>query len=109
MTVGMKLDALISSAGLAIDVNKIPKKKSRKKKIAIKRYLCKKIGIDLYTLSDEIVPDDKFLVYRGTSPEDLLRAIITVFNRANLYITADPEKDLEIIRSNYFCLCSKEQ
>ena len=108
-TVGMKLDTLIPSAGIAIDVNKTPKKKSRQKKIAIKRYLCRKIGIDLYTLCDERVPDNKFLVYRGTSPEDLLSAIIIVFNRANLYIAADPEKDLEIIRSNYFRWRSKEQ
>ena len=100
--IGIPLDTYIPAAGIAIEVKDIRNSRQWREEYGIKRLQCKKQGIDLYTITDREVEDDLHLVFKGDTPIDLLKAVLSAFQRSNIYISADPEKDIEVIRQNYY-------
>ena len=100
--IGLPLDVLIPSAGIAIETRDISDSRKKTEECSIRRLLCKKHGIELYTIADKDLPDDPYIIFRGSSLTDLLEAVLTAFRRSNIYISAEPEKDIELIRKNYF-------
>ena len=100
--IGIHLDTYIPSVGIAIDTKEIRNSKIGIEEYGIKRLQCKKQGIDLYTITEEDIPNDRHFILRGDSLIDMLNAVLTTFKRSNIYIEAEPEKDVETIRRNYF-------
>ena len=100
--IGIHLDTYILSVGIAIDTGGIRNSKIGIEEYGIKRLQCKKQGIDLYTITEEDIPNDRYFIFRGDSLIDMLYAVLTAFKRSNIYIEAEPEKDVETIRRNYF-------
>ena len=100
--IGIPLETYIPAAGIAIEAKAIRNSKHWREEYGIKRVQCKKQGIDLYTITDREVEDDLHLVFKGDTPIDLLKAILTAFQRSNIFISADPEKDIEVIRQNFY-------
>ena len=101
--IGIHLDTYIPSVGIAIDTGGIRNSKIGIEEYGIKRLQCKKQGIDLYTITEGNVPNDRYIIQKGNSSIDLLNAVLTAFKRSNIYIEAEPEKDVETIRRNYLC------
>ena len=100
--IGLPLDILIPSAGIAIETRDLSGFRKKTEECSIRRLLCKKHGIELYTIADMDLPDNPYIIFRGSSLTDLLEAVLTAFRRSNIYISAEPEKDIELIRKNYF-------
>ncbi len=100
--IGLHLDTYIPSAGIAIEAQSFSGSKKETDEYSVKRLLCKAHGIELYTITDKNVPDEKHFIYKGSSRTDLLDAVLTAFRRSNIYINADPETDIEVIRNNFF-------
>ncbi len=101
--IGIHLDTYIPSIGIAIETGGIRNSKIGIEEYGIKRLQCKKQGIKLYTITEGNVPNDRYIIPKGNSSIDLLNAVLTAFKRSNIYIEAEPEKDIETIRQNYFC------
>ena len=101
--IGIHLDTYIPSVGIAIDTGGIRNSKIGIEEYGIKRLQCKKRGIKLYTITEGNVPNDRYIIPKGNSSIDLLNAVLTAFKRSNIYIEAEPEKDVETIRRNYLC------
>ena len=100
--IGLPLDVLIPSVGVAIETKELSGFRKKTEECSVRHLLCKKQGIELYTIVDIEVPEDPNIIYRGSSLTDLLEAVLTAFRRSNIYINAEPEKDIELIRKNYF-------
>ena len=100
--IGLPLDVLIPSAGIAIEAKELCGFRKKTEECSVRRLLCKKHGIALYTIADKELLDDPYIIYRGSSLTDLLEAVLTAFRRSNIYINAEPEKDVGLIRKNYF-------
>ncbi len=100
--IGLHLDTYIPSAGIAIEAQSFSGSKKETDEYSVKRLLCKAHGIELYTITDINALDEKHFIYKGSSRTDLLDAVLTAFRRSNIYISADPETDIEVIRNNFF-------
>ena len=100
--IGMHLDTYIPSAGIAIEADGPRSSKTGMQEFSIKRLLCEKRRIKLYTITDVTMPDDRQYIFKGASQTDILKAVLTAFRRSNIYIKSDPEVDLEQIRESYF-------
>ena len=100
--IGLRLDTFIPSAGIAIETREFTGSRSEIDEYTVKQLLCKAHGIDLYTITNVRIPEEKHFIDKGSSLTDLLDAVLSAFRQSHIYISADPEKDIELIRSNYF-------
>ena len=101
--VGVLLETYVPSAGIAIEADKIRDSKQWREEYGIKRLQCKAKKIELYTLSDIEISGDKYFIYIGNTQIDILNGVLTAFKRSKIYINADPERDIEVIRERFSC------
>lgn len=107
-TIGLPLETYLPSVSVAIEVKKRRALIQGRKEYEIKRLQCRIQGIKLFTITSADIRDQELIIHREPGDIPLLEAILEAFRRVNIYIPAEPDKDLIEIRKGFDRLKSRQ-